>query len=392
MIKIANILGRGIEGAGVTRFSIELEHYIKDILNYDYTTFVIEDKKWPRAKSQLNNFNIVKVKDDNLKNLSNTLNDYDIVLYNSIPAKKGFSDKCKNEFLEYIVKSPKPRKKVIIQNDHKRQSLSRNANLLEISNEMDYILTFSESSQYIKYLKQNEINVDSKIITFRNGIDFSLLSKFRKDRENRAKKISYLGRFATFKEPWRLYDFHPYIKKYNFITHLIGIERSIGSLEKMFRQDNKMIDLTNVKNPTYEENDINLPYVYGPYIWDSGLNAISNGMFGAEFFNITEGQGNILEYAQLEIIGAGLIPVFDYDWSISTKTLDNCTYNSIENFGLFLKKDLSNAEEISYKMNEIYNNSDLFDKYLKSSYEVAFNNFDSSISFNELLLKILGAL
>lgn len=390
MIKIANILGRGLEGAGVTRFSIELEHYIKDILNYDYTTFVIEDKKWPRSKSQTQNFNIVKVKDNNLKNLSEELNKFDVVMYNSIPAKKGFSDKCINEFLEYIVRSVKSCKKIIIQNDHKIQSLSRNANILDISKEMDFILTFSKNSQFIKLLEKNNISTKSKIIEFRNGMDFSLLKDFIKPIDKRLKKISYLGRFATFKEPWRLYNFHPYIKKYNFISHLVGIERSIGALEKMFKQPSKMVNLSNIKNPTYEENDTNLPFVYGPYNRIDGINAVSNGSFGCDFFNITEGQGNILEYAQLEVIGVGLIPVFDYEWSIKTKTIDDITYNSINNFGLFLKKDLSNAEEISNKMNEIYEDKSIFKKYIDTSFEVAYENFDSSNSFKDLLNKILS--
>jgi hypothetical protein len=113
--------------------------------------------------------------------------------------------------------------------------------------------------------------------------------------------------------------------------------------------------------------DRNLPYVYGPYDRLKTLKEIANNMFGVSFYNLKpEMLGNNMEFAQIEMIVIGLIPLFDYDYGSNLK-INGTPLKDIPYFGLFLKKDLSNAEEVAQKMVEIANSEELFNKYLETS-------------------------
>ena len=145
-MKFALIMGRGIEGAGVTRFSAELYfHILENRKDIQCDIYSIDDKKWPRWKKQTDILPYIKlIKSNEINTISKYINDnYNYVLYPSVPAKKGFSDQTKNNFLNYLVKEISKPKKILIQLDHKIHSISRNANIFEISNEMDFIFFVS---------------------------------------------------------------------------------------------------------------------------------------------------------------------------------------------------------------------------------------------------------
>lgn len=395
-LNICVLLGRGVEGCGVTRFASEFEDYINKYTPHKVVIFSIQDKKWPRELSQ--NINFKKIKTSQLDNLVKFLNEeFDVVIYNSIPAKKGFTEEYKSDFLEKVVRGVTVPKKFSIQNDHKIHSLGRNANLFEINAEMDGIFTFAKDTVFAKKLKENIPGVESKLMTFKNGMNFEVLEKFRKPINERLKKITYLGRFATFKQPWRLYDFNPYLKDRDFIVELEGIERSIGAINFMFKdlENNReyngirMIDCTNPKKSCYvpkEKQTPGLPYVYGPYNRFEALESLSHSLFNCNFFNMKEASSDLLEYATMEGICISTIPVLDYEWAKKTGYLD------IEYFGLFLKEDLSNAEEIANKMEEIWNSVELREKYIKTGLIITKEKFDSKISFEELLQNIKSKL
>ena len=48
-MKVAQVLGRGVEGAGITRYVIELAAYLKKS-GIDFKVYVVDDKKWGRGK------------------------------------------------------------------------------------------------------------------------------------------------------------------------------------------------------------------------------------------------------------------------------------------------------------------------------------------------------
>ena len=56
-MKIVHILGRGIEGCGVTRFTLELKDWALS-QGWNYTVYAPTDKKWTRASSHYLDENI----------------------------------------------------------------------------------------------------------------------------------------------------------------------------------------------------------------------------------------------------------------------------------------------------------------------------------------------
>ena len=400
-LKIASLLGRGIEGAGVTRFADELDYYINNKTDHSIDTYALIDKKWGRASMQEHNFKEIDVKRTDLKDFTTKLNTYDIVIYNSIPAKKGFSEQYQQDFVNYIVRGVTTFK-VGVQHDHKIHSLIRNYELWDTMKEMDVYVTHHKNSKFIQKMKEKiDPNIDDRTIEFSVPISFDRLERYRKSFSDKKRRVTYLGRYATFKDPGRLYPFHPYIRKFDFITELVGIERSIGALDKMFkfpgnvkdRHGVEMIDCTRKDvNVTPEQQTTELPYVYGPYVRSEGLENVSKSLFGVDFFNIIYENYKNLEYAHLEIIGASTIPLFDYGWGSNTQIQDGTKLTDIDNYGLFLKSDLSNAEEVASKMNEIANNPELAQLYIDTSYEVTKNSFDSKVTIDKLLTNIMNRL
>jgi len=391
-MRIANVLGRGIEGAGVTRFAAELDSYIKYKTEHNIDTFALIDHRWPREKMQKHEFITMKIKDMNLLEFIKNLNTYDAVIFNSVPAKKNFSKQA-HEYFAAIVDGTIKSKKFSIQNDHKKASLNRNINIYDFNDKMDGIFTFSLDSAFARALKERNPEIKKKLIIFRNGMNFDAFNNLMQPIVSQKKRISYFGRFATFKDPWRLIHFHSYIKKYKFITELIGIERSMGSFDFLNKNKDKLYDYSNKKfaKISKRKQSLKKPYVYGPYIREDGLKHIAESMFGASFFNITsekESHGNLLEYAQLEMIAVGAIPVYDYDWSRNTKTIGGCLYGDIPGFGLFLKKDLSNADDVAFLMNEIAGDKKLATRYCCTAYQTAYQNFADIFAFEEFLHNI----
>ena len=70
-MNIAILLGRGIEGCGVTRFATELQSYL---LSQDYQckSFAATDKKWGRKNSQ--NTSIIEFDNNDID--KSTINSY----------------------------------------------------------------------------------------------------------------------------------------------------------------------------------------------------------------------------------------------------------------------------------------------------------------------------
>lgn len=384
-MKIAQVMGRGIEGAGVTRYVIELNNYLNKNNIYNQV-FVVTDKKWGREKSQ--SFPSYKeIDENNINETIKLLNDFDLVFIHSVPSIK-HSQKIIDEFFR-LVKELKS-KKIIFQNDHKIQSIYRNANFFEICKECDKIVSHSITSPfYKKLISLFGDEIKQKYVHLHVMYNFDQLSKYRK--ENHEKKISYLGRFATFKDPGRLLKIVDECKHNNINLEMIGVERSLGALTIFYEDIDKRIPHSKIievnkkfleNNGDLKNRDLSKVYVWGPYIYNEGITQLSNSIVGCDFYHLDEfAYGDNVEYAQCEIVGVGCVPLFDYHWSINCNAYElgkntNIKFNEIENFGLFLKKDCSNINEVIDKINEIYSNKNLHRKYLDTSLNVLKSHCD----------------
>lgn len=354
-MKIAQVLGRGIEGAGVSRYAYEMNQWLLKN-NYQADVLVINEKKWPRMKKAP--IKVYETIDQyNTDELVNLFNSYDYIFIHSVPSIKHSKD-CQDRFKEAVERTSTP--KVIFQNDHKLQSLSRNANFLDICKSCDRIASFGINTPF--YLKVKDVLGEqealNRYVHLHNSFDTSKLLQYQK--ENHLNRITYLGRYATFKDPKRMLSLLNVNTTHNCELECIGIERSIGAVSNFFWIDpktpilNDKIEFFTQLQPV-ENRDFNKLYVFGPYDWEEGVEALSNSMFGASFYHLPpETYGDNIEYAQVEMVGVGCIPIFDYGFGESVHAYENGVSTGkrlidIENFAVFLKKDLSNLQEVAQK-------------------------------------------
>ena len=339
-MKVAIILGRGIEGCGVTRYALEEQKwYTNNGIHCDI--YAGTDKKWGRKDAQENN--IIEYGNSEIDDLVKYLNDeYQIVYYQSLPAKKGYSEEYKKDFYEKLVCGVTRPIKLSHQNDHKAQSLSRNSMIWETMGEMDASFTHSLTSPFAE--KMREHNPQVPLIKMGLGFDFDSLRSYWKPLEQQIKRISYFGRFAGFKDPQRIIDMQPLLAKAGIIGEMKGIERSIGSLN-LFYSDLK--DRANSYRPNIFEVKkdpvVQTPekvWIYGPYNRLEGIEDLSNSMFGADFYNLSpESYGDNMEFAMCEIIAAGVIPVFDKHWAENCTHKDGMPFIDIYDFAIYSDKN-----------------------------------------------------
>ena len=395
-MKIALILGRGVEGAGVTRYMIEICNFLKS-KGIEHKVYVVDDKKWGRGKSQgMPEYEMIGPKE--IDTFYDTLNKFDYVFLNSVPSIK-HSQWAIDGFLK-MVKGITTRK-LVFQNDHKIASIHRNANFFELCNICDGIVSHSITSPFFnKLVTLFGSQIRSKFIQLHVGFDFSQLASYRKTEH--LKKITYLGRYATFKQPDRLFGFLPYAVNNNLLLEMKGVERSLGALNIFYDDiENKIAkhDIIECNKKAIEaglvvdnaKRDLSKVYIYGPYDYVDGMETLSNSLVGADFYHLNaDAYGDNFEYAQCEIVAVGTVPMFDYHWA------ENCWvykdgkktdkhFVDLDEYGLFVKKDLSNIEEIVEKINDIYSNPALHKRYLDCSFEVTQNHCDSNWIFQNLL-------
>lgn len=373
-MKIAFILGRNVEGCGVTMCTLQNQNWLR-ANGHEVTTYALDDKRWGRRKGIPNDF--VEVKVDNAKLIVSKLNECDFVIYNSLPSKK-HSDKAKDTFTNYWIKEITATK-VLAQFDHKRQSLSRNHDIIGTCTLMDAFFSHSLTSDF-----SNLVKGLAPIYKMGLGVDYTALETFRKPQERLIKKATYFSRVASFKDPQRMLDLFPMLSKEGIITELNGIERSMSSLGLLMDENRKIKpEINDFSNGKVDKNtmeirgtDLNQAYVFGPYQRDLGLECQSYSMFGADFYNLKPHMyGDNFENAMCEIIGCGSIPLFDAHFAENCKLRGTNTYfKDIENFAVF--SDRSNLQGTVDQMVEIANSPELIRKYRQTGLNVAIEHSD----------------
>ena len=126
-MKIAIIMGRGIEGCGVTKYTVEQTKWLKKN-GYVFTVYSSKDKSWTR-KNAHDVSNVVQLKfanDEVPQKMIDGCNQAEVVIINSLPSVS-HSDECIAQFKRALNEIKKP--VVLIQHDHSSLSIKRNAAL-----------------------------------------------------------------------------------------------------------------------------------------------------------------------------------------------------------------------------------------------------------------------
>jgi glycosyltransferase involved in cell wall biosynthesis len=386
--KIALVYGQSIEGCGVTKVGAEIQKWCKqhdiqaDIYSYD-------ERKYNRR--DVHDVDFISFEKDDIGNIVKELNQYDIVMFHSYPAKK-FPNESIKAFYEDLIKNINCIK-VGFMHEINKTNVDKIPFLVGIMNQMDLIYNFSQKtwfSQNISKLLPSK-DLGERVCKFSMLFDFDELKKYRDkiSLNDKEKKLMYIGRWTTMKDPRRLLEMAPilYNKDSNFKLELCGLERSIGAYHDIFKQDN-CLDKTRKKDP--DEIPENAVPVYGPYKYEEGMEKLANSLFGCSFYRLPrtpENYGDRMEYTQIEIIAAGSIPVFDKHWGENNYIKDGQRFIDIPYSAIYSDKE--DLEGTVNKLIEVANDKELQEKYRKKSYEIAKQQFDINIVLPEILNHIL---
>lgn len=411
MKKFLVVLGRGLEGCGVTKIAIEFTNYVNSLGNgYEAKILANNDKIWGRDACHKHNAVYYSFM-NNLDGIKHEIDTYDVIFAMSVPAKK-FEEASKDNFCKALEYAHSIGKKVVLaQWDHKIQSISRNMyadeKYFSLFENVDLMLNHSYTNDFaLKYIKKNGIQL-KKLVCRDNGInnlfgiDFEALKPFWKPfSEKTPKTIKFIGRSAGWKGPWKFRDLHAsHFRNAGYISTIEGIELSIGVLSELYkevkpnripRDDVKLAlskaDTVAIANGTYVF-ERNMPaYILPPYNHDEAMERLSRCQFAIELVMMDDNLSkDIIENAMMEMVAVGCIPIFRKRWgemfTVNGKPL--ASYALGECGTIFL--DEEHPEDAMKKMEVLSSNEVAYEKCRQIAYSFYKSIFDNSVIYKKVL-------
>ena len=397
-MKIAIIMGRGIEGCGVTKFTVEQTKWIAKN-GYDFTVYSSKDKSWTR-KNAHDVSNVVQLKlakPEETQKMIDGCNASDVVIINSLPSV-GHPEACIDQFKRFIDEVTTPI--VLVQHDHSSLSIKRNACINESIAKASVLFGHSSSNDFARLVESSTggggladffgANDSKKILNFQPGMDFdSVRSKYWKPIAQTAPLYhKWIGRTTSWKGYVQMFKFHnEFLRPAGFITNFEGIEKSPAYLA--FRELSEFHGHIADDISTIHMKPNEPAYVFGPYINEQMLERMSTCGFGYQLSLLDERFiERSIEYTHCEVACTGVVPVFRKSYG------DRCTHR---HYGKKLT-ECENSGTIWLDDNDMKPAFDLMDKLakdpvLRNQYrEQAFEFYklhqDSQYTFAEMMNKI----
>lgn len=401
------LMGRGIEGTGNTKYAVEFQEYLENE-GHQVITLANSDKKWGREKSHVNKIKLVSYS-QNQKYVCDICKKSDVVIVLSVPAIN-YDWFTQDAFYNILTDVKKEGVKLVyIQVDHKMQSIRRNfysdilyMDCLEL---FDLTFTHSKNCDFIKFCYDNGINLKKTLCSDDLGVGEIFGLNFSKYKhlwcdDKDYKTIRFMGRSATWKGPWLVRDLHyKYFKEQGYITILEGIEGSIGTVSELYKETKPKRLARNdvvVRLSTSDKNDLNEgrmtfdvnnpAYILPPYDNTLGMKRLAKSTFGIELLLLDDKiLSDVYEYAMLEIVAVGTIPIFRKKWGEKFKINGKAL---IEHDTGIIFLDENNPTEAIERMNELSSNKELYDKEREKVYNFFKNYFDAKIIFDRITEEI----
>lgn len=425
-MKIIQLCGL-IEGAGITRYLIEVNNALKlaghDVKAYECS---LDTNYANRPKSKRNqDLDEVYMLDYSPSTIED-INSADIVFVHQLMPKKA-SQEIKDAFRDLIInKLPHP-KKIMFFNDHSTTTVGFSKFYggewlkdKEFLDAFDHYAIHCNTNTYMRVLRNvvGKDIADSKYVYMHHPyyMDESIKEKWL-PLNQKHKRVTYIGRWHTVKHPERMLDLNRYAiqhdKDVEFemrgIVRLIGIvyvpglfyeldQTKVGK-ESIIGPSKETIAVTPTwkKEHGIDKDDlmIDVPhdkmFIFGEYQRKDGMLAISKSAFGAEFYSLKNASdyGDNLEYAMHEIIEQGTIPIFDEHMLKSVHAYKNGKRTDMSlydlDIALPLKSDLSNIDEIFAQIDYLYNNETVYNNMRNRAYRVLKDHTDPVSTINEFI-------
>lgn len=399
MKNIAIIMGRGIEGCGVTKFTIEqCKYYERN--GYDYKVFASKDKSWTRKNAhKTDNIHQLKfAKDDEVNAMIKNINKADVAIINSLPALSLKEEAIEN-FKRMLSEIKVP--VALIQHDHAMQSIRRNAALDEAIERANVIFVHSTNNDFAKYAGEkvgSQITLfgqedGTPILPFQPGMYFDEV----KDRYWKTKidiqdsmHHKWIGRTTSWKGYQEMFKYHNnFLMPNDMLTTFEGIERSPAFLG--FRE---LSEFENLLAEDPNEYDLSEAYgshvhVFGPYVQEEMLERMSKVGFGYQLSRMKPHfiQRSI-EYTHCEVVCTGTIPVFNKKYGdVCTHRHYGKKFTECENSGT-IWFDENNFDETLNQMLSLYDNPEKREKMRNEAFEFYKLHQDADYTFKDIMESI----
>lgn len=411
-MKVAVLMGKGLEGCGVSKYSIELCKYLEKN-NHEYTLIASKDKNWSRSSSHVFK-NLIHLKfalKESVQIVTDICNSSDLVIINSLPAKplgatKGHDAEVGKSFIEILSKIKAP--VISIQHDHNKLSIIRNDALKETIERSDMLFSHAPDNDFVREIKNmfpetgglsnffDESPSTKKIefFNFQPGMYFDeVREKYWKPINDVNKNIHrWIGRTTFWKGFELMFKFAPELKAKNAITILEGIEKSPAYIQ--FKEKYQYVDYVTTKINTVDvsKHAGDKPLVFTLFNNADMLERMSTSGYGYQLSIIDPRYiKHSIEYTHCEIASVGCIPVFRKEYG------DACIHRvtgnpmSVDDNGtLWLNED--SISEVSSMIDKLNSDDVLRDEYRNKAFEYYKAHQDADKIFSELFSTIKNEL
>jgi hypothetical protein len=397
-MKIAIIMGRGIEGCGVTKFTVEQTKWLSKN-SHQHVVYSSKDKSWTR-KNAHDVSNVIQLKFAKAEEVSKMIagcNEADVVIINSLPSLS-HPEAAIEQFKRALNEITKP--VVLIQHDHSSLSIKRNAAIEEAVKRANILFGHSDTNDFAKYVSEVTgggglagffgDDESKTILNFQPGMDFdSVRAKYWKDIEHTDPIMNkWIGRTTSWKGYVQMFKFHnEFLRPGGYITTFEGIEKSPAYLGfRELSEFHGMID-KDISGVSLKNNEP--AYVFGPFINDEMLERMSRVGFGYQLSVLdTRFIQRSIEYTHCEVACTGVVPVFRKSYG------ERCTHRK---FGdkLINCKDTGtiwlddNDMQPSFDLlNKLASDKVMRNEYREMAFEFYKQHQDSQYTFAEMMKQI----
>lgn len=408
MNKVSVIMARGVEGCGVTKYTVEQIKWLRKH-GYETKVYAAKDKNYSRKYAHdLGDFEHFKFADEaGINKMIEECNNSDVIMINSLPSKdtgrgKGSGARAVDNWKHALKSFTKP--VVLIQHDHTVHSIKRNGALNEAIDAADVIFAHATTNDFSEYVKEHTgagnpllaalgENTDSpNILSFQPGIDFDGIRKqyWKPIEDQDARHHKWIGRCTSWKGYKLMFSWHNnFLAPNKYLTTFEGIERSPAYLG--FKEISDYYD----ELPNHPD-DVDLSQRYGDkasvfstFINDELMHRMSRVGFGYQLSILKPKYiERSIEYTHQEIVAAGVIPVFrkEYGDVCKHRLTGDPLSQSKNNYTLWL--DETNGAEVIDQVNKLTNDSCLRDEWREGAFEFYKQHQDSEFTFVDLMTQI----
>lgn len=397
-MKIAIIMGRGIEGCGVTKFTVEQTKWFAKN-GHDFIVFSSKDKSWTRknAHDVSNVIQLKFAKPEETDKLIAGCNAADVVIINSLPSI-GHPDECITQFKRALNEITKPI--VLIQHDHSSLSIKRNAAIDESIGKARILFGHSSRNDFARAVESStgggglagffDEDKSKTILNFQPGMDFdSIRSKYWLPIEQTDPIMNkWIGRTTSWKGYVQMFKFHnEFLRPGGYITTFEGIEKSPAYLAfRELSEFNAMID-KDISAVSLSNNEP--AYVFGPYINHEMLQRMARCGFGYQLSVLDERYiERSIEYTHCEVACTGVVPVFrkSYGERCTHRAFGDKLINCKDSGTIWL--DDNNMQPAYELLNKLATDDVMRNEYREMAFEFYKQHQDSQHTFDEMMKQI----